>query len=318
MISFDKLIRAELHSLVSRSPTPVNALSAEGEWFPDLGSLITPADSLDTEKIFREVTKDENLNRHERRKLKRLMLNKKGMFRSGVENTVGLPDPSEILSLYPMRPADARVLTNYVLGKATRVEADRAFLESLRDPSFMSQWFVEHHDKLGAVGEWVRAPSKRLIGSMQGVVDQWKLQIAELSSEERKGALCLLSGGHWASLQEKHLLSLVNRMLLDVAPEAHPCTDIKLVETYCPGMVVCVRTMYASLRQSFTHNGRQMKESDFVDAVHAMYIPYVSMFRADRHMASIISPLAKAYGTQVFSTIQELVNTLQTVTASTS
>lgn len=48
------------------------------------------------------------------------------------------------------------------------------------------------------------------------------------------------------------------------------------------------------------------KASDFVDLIHALYIPYVSYFRADRYMCGVLQPLAKDFGTEVVHHLPQL------------
>ncbi|MNW11681.1 hypothetical protein D3C71_2091900 [compost metagenome] len=54
-----------------------------------------------------------------------------------------------------------------------------------------------------------------------------------------------------------------------------------------------------------------MKASDFVDIIHALYIPYVSYFRADKYMCSILQPFANRFGTQVVASPAKLIAALE-------
>jgi len=312
MISFDRLITAELKKLVLRSAMPVAAIDTNGEWFPDFGSLVTPWSDLDIEAAAQQQAEDAGMNRKARRMLKSKMVNKKGGVRSNFEKLHGRMDHHELADKYPMRPRDARVLQRYLLGRATRAEADAAFLESLRDPSYMMQWFAEHHGRLGAVGEWVRRPARNLLDTMQGHFSEIHGKLAEMPLEERKKALSTLSGTHWAKMQETGLLAIVNRLIKSLLPGESVCEDVRLVDQYCPGISICLRTLYSSVRNSFGENTRAMSRSDFVDALHAMYVPYVSFFRADRYMAHIIRPHAERFGTKVFGSLDELVDAVAT------
>lgn len=311
MISFDRLIKSELERLITQNPEPVLATSSNGEWFPELGSLMTPVDNLDIERSLQRSANDENLNRRGRRALKSTMVKRNGKLRTDVEKKIGRLDLSETLKLYPMRPIDARVLTDFVLGKASKADADQAFLESLRDPSFMAKWFIEHHEKLGAVGRWVRAPGKSIVSAMQVSLIQWHIQIENMGEEDRRETQNSLSRTHWLKAQNEHVLSIVNRLMSGLFPDSSQCFDIRAVDKYCPGIMMCLRTLYSSMRNSFGVNPRTILDSDFVDAMHAMYVPYVSFFRADRYMASIIAPLAKSHDTRVFAKLDQLVEALQ-------
>lgn len=312
MISFDRLIRAELEKLVTGSAMPVAAIDTNGEWFPDFGSLISPLNDLNIDAVVQQQAEEAAMNRKARRMLKSTMVSKKGVFRLNVEKLHGRMDHHELIDKVPMRPRDARVLQRYVLGRATRAEADAAFRESLRDPSYMIQWFTEHHDRLGAVGEWVRRPARNLLDTMQGHFNDIRGRLSEMPLEEREKALGTLSGAHWAERQNTGLLEIVNRLIRSLLPGAPGCDDVVLVDQYCPGISTCLRTLYSSVRNSFGVNPRAMSHSDFVDALHAMYVPYVSFFRADRYMTHIIRPHAERFGTKVFGSLAELVDAVDT------
>lgn len=48
VISFDRLMKAELSRLVARGPQPMDVFDRNGEWFPDMGSLMSPLDEIVT------------------------------------------------------------------------------------------------------------------------------------------------------------------------------------------------------------------------------------------------------------------------------
>lgn len=311
LISFDRLMKAELSRLVARSSQPVNVLDSNGEWFPDMGSLMNPLDELDVVGKLRQEMEKHALNRKMRRMVKAGTTNKSGRLRSDVEKRFGHGDYSELVNKVPMRPRDFTVLKNYVLGRATRGEANKAFLESLRDPSYMAQWFIHHHQQLGPIVEWVRRPARHLMESCEATITELREQLAKLPESDRAAAIKCVSGTNWEKLKQQGMIDIVNRLLTLVLPGASACDNTKDIEDYCPGIHVCINTFYDSLQNSFTERPRVMKASDFVDIIHALYIPYVSYFRADRYMCSVIQPLVpKRFGTQVVASPGKLFTAL--------
>lgn len=69
---------------------------------------------------------------------------------------------------------------------------------------------------------------------------------------------------------------------------------------------VCINAFYDSLQKSFGDRPRELKVSDFVDVIHALYIPYLSCFRADKHMCGVLHPLAQRFGTQIVASPAKL------------
>ncbi|NYH11208.1 hypothetical protein [Pseudomonas moraviensis] len=311
MISYDRLMKAELTRLVERDPASVNVLDSNGAWFPDMGSLMSPLDELDIPGMMQEEVDKHQMNRKARRLFQKSMT-KKGGFSSNFEKTTGETlDLTELLTKVPMRKRDAAVLKRYVLGTATRKEADQAFLESLRDPTFMSQWFIYNHHQLGSVIEWVRKPAQQLLASCQQALDDLNYQLVQLSKSERAEAMQGIRGERWTKLKKQGMVDIVNRLFERLLPEAPKCEDASLIERYCPGLFVCINAFFTSLHKSLGENGREPKASDFVDLIHALYIPYVSYFRADRYMCGVLQPLAEIYGTKVVGSVAAIIEALE-------
>lgn len=307
MISFDRLMKAELARLVTQDPQPVIALDYDGEWFPDMGALISPIDELDIAVALQKQMDEHGMNRKMRRMLKAGTTNKHGGFRSDIEQRFGQKlDYRELLERTPMRPQDMTVLKNYFLGRATRQEADIAFLESLRDPSYMAQWFIHHHHKLGAIGEWVRRPARQLFDSCEQTLSSLRVQLETLPASERAAVMAGVSGERWVKLKKQSLIDILNRLLVHFLPGTPRCDDVGKIQKYCPGIFICINAFFDSLQKSLGESPRAMKASDFVDAIHALYIPYVSYFRADKHMCNILQPLAQRFGTQIVSSPTKL------------
>ncbi|WP_240009487.1 MULTISPECIES: hypothetical protein [Pseudomonas] len=311
MISFDRLMKAELGRLATQDLQPLTAVDSDGEWFPDMGKLMSPIDEMDVAEALQKQMDEHGMNRNMRRTLKASTTNKHGRFRSDIEQRFGQRlDYSEFLERTPMRPQDMTVLKRYLLGKATRAEADKAFLESLRDPSYMAQWFIHHHHKMGAIGDWVRGPARELIESCEQTLSNLRAQLKALPESERAAVMAGISGERWAKLKKQGAIDIVNRLLARLLPGAPSCNDADSIEKYCPGIFICINAFYNSLQKSFGEIPRAIKASDFVDVIHALYIPYVSYFRADKHMCGILQPLAQRYGTQVVASPAKLITAL--------
>ncbi|MGR3964835.1 hypothetical protein FW800_10245 [Pseudomonas sp. 910_23] len=310
LISFDRIMKAELTCLVTQSQELVDVHDSNGGWFPEMGSLISPLEEIDFAGALKSEMDMHTMNRNMRRVLKAGMTNKRGLFRSDLEKRYGPADYSELNRKIPMRSQDFTVIKNYILGRASRTQADRAFLESLRDPHYMAQWFIQYHEQLGAIGEWVRRPARNLLESCEITLTNLRAYLSDLSGEEHSEARSVLSGARWSELKSQGVIDIVNRLLSLTLPEAPPCNNVAVIEKYCPGIYVCINAFYDSLQNSFTERPRKVKSSDFVDIIHALYIPYVSYFRADKYMCSVLQPLAQPFGTQVVASPAQLISVM--------
>jgi hypothetical protein len=215
-------------------------------------------------------------------------------------------DYSEILQMYPMREEDMRVLGAYMLGTASIEEAEAALRESLRDPRWMTRWFAKHHDTLTPIIEWLRRPSRNLRASMKEAANRYS-SMMELKQATGTGPEGGIPRDYWLRAQQEMLVSTTGMFLdkMDILP-AGSILRPEQIDARSPGFAVCIRAMHNSLRDSVGKNAREPKASDFIDCIHALYVPYVDIFRADSYMSGHIAPLAAKHGTAVVQKLRNL------------
>jgi hypothetical protein len=296
--SFDRLVDRELHALSRQKADQSDPISPDGTWFPDLGQIATPAQAIDAAKILAEASEKHGLNREQRRLLKSKAL-RYGRLRSTAYKELGSMDLSKLLQLYPMRPQDARVIEKYIFGKATASEADRAFLESLRDPAWMMQWFSLHHEKLGPVVSWVREPAQKMLAEAGTIIARFS-DLANAKDEQQRALAEQVTRPHeWQRSQDQMLFEVVKKLAVDNGLDLSINLSASDVDHFCPGISVWIRSTHTSLRTALAEPGRAPKASDFVDSLHGMYAPYVAVFRTDKYMAPIIKNLTTRFNTSV-------------------
>ncbi len=309
LISFDRLIASEVAYLMMDDAPPVQAVSTDATWFPEFSEIFSPVQWADVAREIDQTVRERGLNRNQRQALKRQLFKAnqpQPRMRDWLANQDPTPNLSKILRVFPMRPQDAKVISRYVLGQATPKEAEDSFLESLRDPRWMMRWFATHHDKLTPVIEWLRGPSRDMATRMREMATQARdLRSYETILGPRFKADMLTITG-WRRAQDEVLLNVANRLLTHFYPDAIHCERAEIVDIRCPGLSTAIRSLHSSLWTSFGSDPRPPKESDFVDAVHAMYAPYVTLFRSDRYMAPHIRKQVVDRGTLVVSRLDEL------------
>lgn len=314
MIFFEKIIKNEISSLTKAATSKVSALDSNGNWFPDLSETITPAQAIINQKDLDREFKAHNLSRQQRRHLQSQMLKGK-RFRSDIESKMGAMDLTQVLSQYPMRPQDAKILKDFLFNKVSTKQANEAFLESLRDPTWMMSWFAKHYEKLTSISEWVRKPAKSLIANLKNSLSDLNAISEHLTPEEHKAVRSKLTGNPWSKIKNDELVKLTNNLIKNFHISTSPQTDPAEIRKHCPGITTCLDTLLESFKNSLTDNGRAPVNSDFVDALHSIYAPYASYFRADRYMSSVISPIVSRYNSKVFGSLSDLVHHLESETA---
>ncbi|MBW8311125.1 MAG: hypothetical protein K0M64_03730 [Rhizobium sp.] len=113
----------------------------------------------------------------------------------------------------------------------------------------------------------------------------------------------------WQALPDVLLRDVIERLVKEQGNAVVFSVDD--ANNCCPGISTTIRVMISSLRNSFSSMSRIPKESDFADAVHTMYAPYVTIFRTDRYMAPIVSKQVSAYGTHVVRRLLDLPDAIE-------
>lgn len=324
LVAPDRLLHNELSNLNSRISKTSPIYAYDGTWFPELGGIISGVSLDDVSKDFAVALNSSGGNRKARRESARKVLKGgqlKGEFLRKMAREPSQEVIDEMLAAYPMREKDARVLRRYILGTATAHEAEVAFLASLRDPSWMMQWFERHANKLSHVSEWVRGPSRKVISDLKVVAESatnYNESVAKLLSlgVETQGegdAMRTLDATWWQAQQDKLITATargIGKRLLGV--EFDETLSASSVDAFAPGLSTAFRVMHISTWNSVGQQARNAKESDWVDALHSMYAPYVNIFRTDSYMAPIVQRVVKSHGTIVVSKLNQLEGAIET------
>ncbi|HBK43046.1 MULTISPECIES: hypothetical protein [unclassified Polynucleobacter] len=322
LISFDRILQMELQNLSLRVPETASLVvySYSGDWFPEMTGVISPASWLEGIRELDVAAKQHGLNRETRRKLKKQFF-KNGQPTNAMNEILAKQEIAlaEILQQYPMREQDALVLGKYVTGKATRAQAQEAFLASLRDPSWMIRWFYNHSDKLSPFTDWVRGSSDSMleviqqtsknISILKGEVEKLRESGSELNISPLFPAIDTL---WWLNQQDELVVALAKRLASqpsNISLQGHTSAD---VDRLAPGFATCIRVLHSSTWNSIGQSTRQPKKSDWADSLHAMYAPYVDIFRTDSYMAPIVKEKVNKYGTAVVAKIENLAEQIET------
>ena len=309
LISQDRLFAEELRNAHELTETRPQVYSSNGDWFPQGIANVSPVGASRLAKGIAEVIGDLGLNRKARRLAERKAL-KRGKPRADLHAAVVTNARSgsidEILEKYPMRPQDARVLARYAVGDANADEAQKAFLESLRDPRWMMAWFRSNHAKLTPFIEWTRKPAASMIASLDEMAKHAALLRAGDAFLGTSVADDLLSSSRWKSWQDELLVRIASRMSEILVAQKLPLLQAITIDKACPGLSVGVRSLHSALWALTATKPRRPKLSDFPDALHAIYAPYVDIFRADSFMAPHIRSQVRRFGTLVVPKLTEL------------
>jgi len=314
LISFDRLLALELRATDSRPVRDEDVLSTNGDWFPSIDGIVSPVQWADTIAGVDETARGLGMNRAQRRAAKHKFFKRGGLSsgtRRSLSQDVDSFDYREIMKKYPMRLHDAKVIVRYFIGDATKEEADSAFLESLRDPRWMMRWFAENHAEMTPITRWFRGASEKLHGALErqvASVTDWRAKAKTLSIAVPG---TLFSAPQWRRVADDALVGIASDLRKTASASSRRISSADEVRRLSPGFSTCLGTLYSAMWDLLGESPRTPKKSDAIDAVHAMYAPYVDIFMADSYMALHIQKHAARYGTTVVASTPALLEAIQ-------
>lgn len=317
LIYMSRLLSLEAVALKRRITPSFDAIDPQGHWFPEIPSTDTYENPwAKVEQMAAEELQSMGLTRQQRRAATRKFI-KHGKPRAQFEQAVIADSPKameEIMRRYPMKLEFAQVVTRYCLGKASETEYTAALMSTLRDPAWMMKWFTGDHSLASPISDIVRKPGREIaehLRSLIAISTDWahalKASGEDLNPFHKKGEIYR----QWEAFVDRQLVSFVEIALKadDIDCDAIFAGD---VDVYCPGIAAIVRSLFSSAWENVTGSRKEEpSDSQPVDALHALYAPYVDVFRADRFMAPLIQKQVARHGTLVVPRLSNLVEILE-------
>ena len=314
LISLDRLVAGELKNSVGLSANLPLVHSTVGNWYPDGVELVFPVEKLEIAAEIQDVIQSTAMGRTQRRAAQRKALKggrpRPSMYASILANARS-GSLNEILEKYPMRPEDARVLSRYAAGDATAQDAKAAFEESLRDPHWMMQWIGKNGALINQFTSWIRGPAASMHRHMNDMV-QNSASVRRYDADFGTTlADSFFSSSAWLTQQDKLLHGIALRMSKELLKHHASELSVSSIDKDCPGLSVGIRSLHNAWWTTTSQRPRSPKPSDFPDGLHAMYAPYVDVFRADTFMAPHIAKACNRFGTKVVSKLAQLPSAIQ-------
>jgi hypothetical protein len=315
------LVQSEVRALAKHQTLPRAHVDQTEDWFPRV-EFEDPTSLVDAvRELFNADPAVGAMTRPQRREAERKLF-KSGRLRPGVSNAIhaGAAESyvQALLGKLPMDPAQADVFRRYALGQAGRDEATEAMRVSLRDPNRLMRWFVANPEMAAPLADMVREPGRTLGSAMRSLVAlaaQLKASDSEVLSNEILPSIAPLTDKvAWENWVSGHVESAVRGIALKGGVRLEGAIPANELALYCPGIDATVRCMLSSVWDNVGGARRQLpSDSQFPDAMHAMYAPYIDVFRADSYMAPHIRMQVERHGTQVVAKLRDLPGVLESM-----
>lgn len=315
LIEHGELSKREAEAL-SCGSVPVKEVESDtGDWFPLVEldeSEPVMVDATLKEQI-RQIAMTQGLDRRDKRKLERKAtkeFNKNSVSRE-FKRSLAATSVAEIMNKYPMKEECARVFHRYTLGEASKEEATAAYRESLRDPCWLMRWFASGIELADHITEVVRKPGRELGAMARDLVairDKYLSSMAVAGFQDAQFSdLSVGSRASWARRVDELVIQVVNKQLRSCGLHMNQPLTSENTTRFCPGISAVVRSLMWSIWDNIGGSRKEApSDSQAPDAMHAMYAPYVDIFRADKFMAPHIQKQVEHHGTLVASKLLDL------------
>lgn len=176
------------------------------------------------------------------------------------------------------------------LGLLKGQKVESILLSEMRNINFLLDMIDYRFEFSLQLSKIVRESSANFYGSINEIINDYPL----LS----------FSGDEWISNANEFLMKFIQEMYKNARPNLAFSYSVDEVMRTCPGISMGIMSGRLALQDSFAvKNHRSIKESDLVDSMHAIYVPYVDIFRSDKYMSRHIT---KAGGSNVISNLLDL------------
>ncbi|MDR1967209.1 MAG: hypothetical protein LBQ32_00750 [Burkholderiaceae bacterium] len=308
------LIEYEIRALAERRPTPTNALSETQDWFPTV-EFDDPTPLSEAVREYMNTDPEiQAMPRQQRREAKRKLFKKNGLrpeIQGAIRAAAGQAYVDSIVGRFPMERSQADVFRRYALNEATKEEATEAMKASLRDPCWLMRWFAENPGLAVPIADMVRKPGQEIGAALRSYVEMVdRLKATAGYGDDGQSLWKQLPASKqadWTNNSNRLLLGLVERFRMHCGVRFDQPATVKDVACSCHSLDATIRAIMSSVWDNIGGSRKELpSDSQFPDAMHAMYAPYVDVFRADSYMAQHIERQVKRHGTQVVAKLREL------------
>ncbi|MDO8033268.1 hypothetical protein O3297_07565 [Janthinobacterium sp. SUN128] len=194
---------------------------------------------------------------------------------------------SMIANDLPLTTDAIRIFRKYFIGDASRKEALKALRDSITDLEVFGNWYKKDWGRASDISRHLRDIGAEFETALDDARRQFELMILEQTEAGADSKKLLdLSVRAFHEVLANSSSRLVNKLALQIGATPKLSEDIWQTS---PGLTCSVTlAMHIARRSVAAKLPRSPKSSDFPDCYHAIYLPYVDVFRADGFIAGML------------------------------
>jgi hypothetical protein len=271
----------------------------DGSWMPSLFNLseIIPdvEDSVrkDVEKMGREA------------KRKYLKNGRPTSLWYGEMRAANSTSANILVNNLPLTSEAVRTVKKYFMGEASRDDALRALHISITKLENFGNWYAKDWQSASAISSNLRLIGKEFETALADAREEFEA----LKREQNEFGittkdLLKMSQRAFREVLAGSSSELVNKLASQIGSTPKPIEDSWKAS---PGLTCSITlAMHIARRSVATKLPRRPMASDFPDCYHAIYLPYVDVFRADSFVAGILQECKLPFSTLIVDNFLQL------------
>ncbi|MDO8065010.1 hypothetical protein [Janthinobacterium sp. SUN206] len=192
-----------------------------------------------------------------------------------------------MLNSLPLTTDAIRIFRRYFIGNASRKEVLKALHESITDLEVFGNWYKKDWERASDISRHLRNIGEEFETALNEARKQFEFMMLEQTEAVGDSKKLLdLSVRAFHEVLANSSSRLVNKLALQIGATPKLTEDIWQTS---PGLTCSVTlAMHIARRSVAAKLPRSPKSSDFPDCYHAIYLPYVDVFRADGFIAGML------------------------------
>ena len=308
----DKIITAEIKTLIGEPVKPSYAFMDDGDWLPDLTDNLTGPDEFDHAKQIQKTLAEMGLNRADTRKARKQFITADGKLRPSGKELLKKNIPETVAALceqYPLDEEGVLKFTHYYLNGTRHENTYDFLLSSFRNLPKFIEWFARHYDQINPTVTWLRETGDSTRRSLL----ENRQQLENIFSSQRELGI---SNDTISETARKNIVSIIEGLPKTLLPRLaekrghfeFPAMDLRDLSEKAPSMFTSISVMGGIARKTLQPlvNERTPKTSDMGDVIHSLYLPHVDFFRTDGFAANVIREIKLPFSTTIVGNLLQL------------
>lgn len=291
---------------------------SDGSWMPEFADAVGELPSLSA--LILEDLDAKNMNRSARRKAEQIYFDSKGAFRRAALPRISAFAEAAVrqaAELYPLNSSALSEFGRYLRqGNGSKENLIRGIKASLSDLECFADWYKKQWEHTAPLSRKLRDSGEILRHCLQGCADT----IGSLcDSHMADGGSSKFIEDQFREVFARTVESVPNNLARKMASAfSIPSADV-LVCSWDRTKALMTTTLIACQLGKLTalvpKTRRPPKVSDLGDILHATYLPYVDIFRADGFVANAVSSAKLPGGAIVVPKLMALPETIERLLA---